>query len=108
MKKRTIRLFLAPVFIILMALGTAGVLNAALFQTDYPYGIQEPDDATLASKWTSWLGWFYPTNGAGGYHRVNYPEGLGCGGNTASEGIGYGLLLAVWYGDQTVFNELWN
>ena len=28
-------------------------------------------------------------------------------GSTVSEGMGYGLLLAVYHDDQTVFDQLW-
>jgi endo-1,4-beta-D-glucanase Y len=79
------------------------------FQTTYGNGIQQADDPTLVSKYNQWVSWFVTTNGAGGYRRVHYVEGVGGQGDgTASEGIGYGLVLAVYFNDQTLFNDLWN
>ncbi|HRU39376.1 MAG TPA: glycosyl hydrolase family 8, partial [Candidatus Goldiibacteriota bacterium] len=107
MKDKTLKL----VFIVtLLAILPAFAGAATLFHTTYPYGSQAPDDSTLVTKYNTWYGWFATTSGANGYRRVQYPEGLTCagGGATASEGIGYGMLLAIWFGDQTFFNEMWN
>jgi endo-1,4-beta-D-glucanase Y len=81
----------------------------ATFHTTYSYGAQIADDPTLIAKYNQWVSWFVTSNGAGGYRRVQYIEGVGGQGNgTASEGIGYGMLLAVYFNDQSLFNDLWN
>jgi len=81
----------------------------ATFHTTYGAGsAQMPDDPSLIQKYNTWLG-FVNGNGAGGYLRVHYTEGVGGQADgTASEGIGYGMLLAVYFNDQTTFNGLWN
>lgn len=44
--------------------------------------------------------------GANGYLRVWKPDSGTVLGSTVSEGIGYGMLLAVYFGDQPVFDAL--
>lgn len=51
-----------------------------------------------------WKSRFVTSNGAGGFLRVTRPEN---GGDTVSEGIGYGMLAAVYRGDQATFDGLW-
>lgn len=46
--------------------------------------------------------------GAGNHQRVQRPKDSGLEVNsTVSEGIGYGLILAVYMNDQPLFDELW-
>ena len=51
--------------------------------------------------------------GAGGFRRVKRTQSdfTGAGGleleSTVSEGIGYGMLIAVYMGDQALFDDLW-
>jgi endo-1,4-beta-D-glucanase Y len=46
--------------------------------------------------------------GAGGHLRVQRPNEPGLEPNsTVSEGIGYGMLIAVYMADQNLFDELW-
>ena len=110
MKKNIIRLTLLPVIMILAALSITGVAYGAIarFHVTYPYGHQAADDPTLEGAYNNWVGMFVVN--AGSYKRVSYPEGIGTAGanSTASEGIGYGMLMAVWINDQTTFNSLWN
>ena len=110
MKKNIIRLTLLPVIMILAALSMTGASYGAIarFHVTYPYGHQAADDPTLEGAYNNWVGMFVVN--AGSYKRVSYPEGIGTAGanSTASEGIGYGMLLAVWFNDQTTFNNLWN
>ena len=48
------------------------------------------------------------TNGAGGFRRVQRPAEPGLEANsTVSEGIAYGMLIAVYMGDQALFDGLW-
>lgn len=46
-------------------------------------------------------------DGAGGDLRVWKPDSGSVIGSTVSEGMGYGLLLAVYHDDQEVFDGLW-
>ena len=46
-------------------------------------------------------------DGAGGFLRVRRPNSGTPVNSTNSEGIGYGLLLAVYMNDQTLFDKLW-
>jgi endo-1,4-beta-D-glucanase Y len=47
------------------------------------------------------------SDGASGYLRVKKPDSGTVIGSTVSEGIGYGMLLAVYMGDQALFDSLW-
>ncbi|MEP7050939.1 MAG: glycosyl hydrolase family 8 [Pseudomonadota bacterium] len=48
------------------------------------------------------------SNGAGGFLRVQRPQDPSLDPNsTVSEGIGYGMLIAVYMNDQTLFDGLW-
>jgi endo-1,4-beta-D-glucanase Y len=48
------------------------------------------------------------SNGAGGHLRVQRPKDSGLEpASTVSEGIGYGMLIAVYMNDQPLFDELW-
>ncbi len=47
------------------------------------------------------------SDGAGDYLRVFKPDSGSEIGSTVSEGMGYGLLLAVYNDDQAVFDRLW-
>ena len=47
-------------------------------------------------------------DGAGGFLRVRRPNSSGAVVNsTVSEGIAYGMLLAVYADDQPTFDKLW-
>ena len=56
-----------------------------------------------AAWYTSWKAKFY-TDCGNGMARVANGQGSG---NTVSEGIGYGMLMAVGNGDKTAFDALW-
>lgn len=47
------------------------------------------------------------SEGAGGYLRIKKPDSGSVIGSTVSEGIGYGMLLAVYMDDQNLFDNLW-
>lgn len=47
------------------------------------------------------------SDGANGFLRVYKPDSGSVVGSTVSEGMGYGLLLAVYHDDQVVFDQLW-
>lgn len=47
------------------------------------------------------------SEGASGFLRVRKPDSGTVIGSTVSEGMGYGLLLSVYFGEQEVFDQLW-
>src|SRR5450432_370160 len=67
----------------------------------YPFAAKNSDVLTAHGVWKST---FLTTTGAGGELRVQRTES---GNDTVSEGIGYGMLIAVYMGEQTAFDQLW-
>jgi endo-1,4-beta-D-glucanase Y len=65
------------------------------------------DDASVRSAYQVWKDTTVTADGAGGFLRVRKPDSGAIVGSTASEGIGYGLILAVYFGDQPLFDALW-
>ncbi len=65
-----------------------------------------------SSAYASWKSTYVTSSGApGGALRVTDPQTLNCGGTsvqngTVSEGMGYGMLAAVYMGDQSTFDQL--
>lgn len=70
------------------------------------YPLQPSDDAARAAYQT-WKDVTVTSEGAGGFLRVKKPDSGAIVGSTASEGIGYGMILAVYFGDQPLFDGLW-
>jgi endo-1,4-beta-D-glucanase Y len=64
-------------------------------------------DSAARSAYTTWLATFVTASGAGaaGNLRVQRPSNQG---DTVSEGIGYGMLGAVYMDDRPTFDGLWN
>ncbi|HRU38461.1 MAG TPA: CIA30 family protein, partial [Candidatus Goldiibacteriota bacterium] len=103
--------------ILILVMAMPAVVSADLAAsdfTDYPYGIQRYSaDATayrneLNNKYAQWKASYVTTSGANGYRRVVSPEAInGYANCTVSEGIGYGMLLAAYFNDQALFNDLW-
>jgi endo-1,4-beta-D-glucanase Y len=86
--------------------------NRALGNCIFPTNYDNDDVAAAYAKWKADL---VTSNGAGGFERVQRTtsDGLGTDGatplhSTVSEGIGYGLLIAVYMGDHTLFDGLWS
>jgi endo-1,4-beta-D-glucanase Y len=64
------------------------------------------------SAYNSWKSMFVTQNGAGGGLRVNNPQTVRCNNTnvsngTVSEGIGYGMIAAVYMADRATFDGLW-
>ncbi len=88
--------------------------NRQLSGCVYPTGYDNNDVMAAYSQWKTDL---VTSNGAGGFQRVQRTasDGLGQNGatpanSTVSEGIGYGMLIAVYMGDptsHTLFDNLW-
>jgi endo-1,4-beta-D-glucanase Y len=58
----------------------------------------------LFSAYSTWKSRFVTTTSTSGELRVQRPENSN---DSVSEGIAYGMLLAVYFNDQTLFNGLW-
>lgn len=66
----------------------------------------DPDHA--ATAYAHWKETLLISEGAGGHLRVRRPNSAGAVvDSTVSEGIAYGMLLAVYMDDQETFDELW-
>jgi endo-1,4-beta-D-glucanase Y len=77
------------------------------FPVDGPVGAcTKPAGASgkfLVDMYNQWKSTFVVSSGGG--MRVQRPEN---GNDTVSEGIGYGMLIAVYFGDKTLFDGLWS
>ncbi len=86
--------------------GTGGMATGGTSASGY-YGYLPDPSSQNASKadpkawWTSWKGTYYQDCGNGSARIASN------GNETVSEGIGYGMLMAVDNGDQSVFENLW-
>ena len=71
----------------------------------YPSAYRNED---VQAAYENWRNATVTSDGAGGHLRVRRPNEPGLEPNsTVSEGIAYGMLLAVYMGDQHLFDELW-
>jgi endo-1,4-beta-D-glucanase Y len=70
-----------------------------------PAGARVADAQAAYAKWKTDL---LISDGAGGFLRVRRPNSAGAEVNsTVSEGIAYGMLVAVYMNDQPTFDKLW-
>ena len=119
-KMRTLRLLLT-----LFALGSAAVLSADNYpfpmasKLAYSYGVKPPspsatswsaDYTALQSRYSSWISAYRVTASGASVagstvYRIQRPEDSD---DSVSEGIGYGMILAVYFDDQATFNGLYN
>lgn len=66
------------------------------------------DPAHAQSAYALWKEVLLTSDGAGGFKRVRRPNSFGAVPNsTVSEGIAYGMLIAVYMDDQETFDDLW-
>ncbi len=71
----------------------------------YPTGYRNEDVLAVYEQWKSHL---VTSDGAGGFKRVKRPAEAGLEVNsTVSEGIAYGMTIAVYMNDQPLFDDLW-
>lgn len=91
--------------------GGGGTGNAAF---PFPQNVQSEfcnypsyDNAHVRAAYDSWKETVISSEGAGEYLRVRKPNSGTVIGSTVSEGQGYGMLLAVYFGDQELFDNLW-
>lgn len=65
-------------------------------------------EADLQAAYQAWKDDLLVSEGAGGHLRVRRPDTPdGLPNSTVSEGIAYGMLIAVYMNDQQTFDELW-
>lgn len=90
-----------------------GSASAAKFPYNavYKYGLssvvdnQDEANALLLREWEAWKSRHITSNGAGGYKRVQRDSSTNF--DTVSEGMGYGMLLAVYFNEQSLFDDLY-
>jgi len=70
----------------------------------YPTNAKNDDVIAAYNKWKVAV---VTADGAGCYLRIKKPDSGSVLGVTVSEGIGYGMILAVFMGDQFLFDNLW-
>ncbi len=63
----------------------------------------------VQAAYTQWKNDTVTSDGADGFRRVKRPNEPGTlePNSTVSEGIGYGMLMAVYMNDQSLFDDLW-
>jgi len=72
----------------------------------YPHGYLPKTVSALDAKasYDAWKAKYVKTDCGGGTARVEFASPMG---TTVSEGMGYGMVLAAYYGDRTTFDGLW-
>ena len=70
----------------------------------YPSGTRSADVSMAFAKWKADL---VTADGAGGFLRVRRPDSPGAIDTSNSEGMGYGMLIAVYLNDQQLFEAFW-
>jgi hypothetical protein len=72
----------------------------------YPHLYRNED---VQAAYTQWKNDTVTSDGAKGFRRVKRPNEPGTleANSTVSEGIGYGMLIAVYMNDQALFDDLW-
>ncbi|HEY4156681.1 MAG TPA: glycosyl hydrolase family 8 [Polyangiaceae bacterium] len=87
------------------AAGMTGIAIPGAGKCSAPSGANAADASAAYAKWKTDL---LTSDGAGGFLRVRRPNSNGAEVNsTVSEGIAYGMLLAVYASDQPTFDKLW-
>ncbi|MHB8061886.1 MAG: glycosyl hydrolase family 8 [Ruminiclostridium sp.] len=83
------------------------------YNSEYPYGTfssladnQSTAVELLRSEWEQWKSERITTSGAKGFRRVQRDASTSF--DTVSEGLGYGMILAVYFGEQQLFDDLYN
>lgn len=94
----------------LLALGCTGEEDAAAHgqETGVCTRPTSVDHAHAEAAYAHWKETLLSSEGAGGHLRVVRPNSKGAiPYSTVSEGIAYGMLMAVYMDDQHTFDELW-
>lgn len=75
-----------------------------------PYGFHSSiyNNADVLAAYNRWYTDCVTSTGAGGFLRVQRPNEPGLNhDSTVSEGIGYGMVIAVYMNDENLFDNLW-
>jgi endo-1,4-beta-D-glucanase Y len=96
-------------------LGSAGSSFMATGMRLFPQNVKSPNcsyptgtkSSDVTASYELWKSTVVVSDGAGGFRRVKKPDSGSVIGSTVSEGIGYGMVLAVYMGDQALFDDLW-
>ncbi|WP_024834594.1 glycosyl hydrolase family 8 [Ruminiclostridium josui] len=109
--------------LVMMAIFSVSIITTAIvssaadqipfpYNATYPYGAyscladsQSSANNLLKSEWEQWKSAHITSNGARGYKRVQRDASTNY--DTVSEGLGYGMLLAVYFGEQQLFDDLY-
>lgn len=81
------------------------------YNSTYKYGYssladdQSAANSMLLAEWEDWKATYITSNGARGFRRVQRDAGTNF--DTVSEGLGYGMILAVYFDDQSLFDDLY-
>lgn len=81
------------------------------YNAKYPFGQstlasdQNTANQLLKAEWEDWKSTHITTSGAGGFKRVQRDAATNY--DTVSEGMGYGMLLSVYFGEQALFDDLY-
>jgi len=65
------------------------------------------DNEKVRTAYQQWKEATITSDGAGTFQRVKKPDSGTVIGSSVSEGIGYGMILAVYLNDQSLFDNLW-
>ncbi len=66
------------------------------------------DNQDVKNVYDAWKADLVTSDGAGGFRRVKRPAEPGLNkDSTVSEGIAYGMMIAVYMDDQSLFDDLW-
>lgn len=107
------------IFLVLISLITSTLainvrsVSAAKFPYNaiYKYGLssvvdnQDEANALVLREWEAWKGRHITSSGAGGFKRVQRDSSVNY--DTVSEGLGYGMLLSVYFNEQSLFDDLY-
>lgn len=88
----------------------ANGVNFPFPQNRYSASCSYPNfrNSDVKAAFEKWKADTVTADGAGGFLRVKRPKDPGLEANsTVSEGIAYGMLIAVYMGDQSLFDALW-
>jgi endo-1,4-beta-D-glucanase Y len=90
--------------------GTGGVVDAGpRFAPGLGRCVLPPaaSDAALQAAYARWKTDLITSDGANGFRRVRRPNSGNPVNTSNSEGIAYGMTLAVYLDDQSLFDDLW-
>ncbi|QNU68702.1 endoglucanase [Ruminiclostridium herbifermentans] len=117
MKFKSAKTFVMTVVLLISLILPTILVNAAdaapfPYNAKYPYGAfssladdQSSANQLVKAEWESWKSAHITSNGARGFKRVQRDAATNY--DTVSEGLGYGMLLAVYFGEQQLFNDLY-